>query len=148
MASIEQDTIISPTSLAPKGKNSIASPLSKDFSMDNVVANRSDNNQPDDDADSSDSSRDSETKPLFGNNPRVVEGPSTVVRRRRNVVGTKAEPKQIRCDCHEQPKPTDTAARNRLMVACAIVLVFMIGEVVGWSREGVCLCIPQGRVIC
>lgn len=37
----------------------------------------------------------------------------------------------VRCDCHEQPKPADKASRNKLIIACVIVLVFMIGEVVG-----------------
>ena len=36
-----------------------------------------------------------------------------------------------RCLCHEKPKPTDSKARNKLIAACIIVFVFMIGEVVG-----------------
>ena len=36
-----------------------------------------------------------------------------------------------RCLCHEKPKPTDGKARNKLIAACMIVFVFMIGEVVG-----------------
>ena len=36
-----------------------------------------------------------------------------------------------RCLCHEKPKPTDSKARNKLIAACMIVFVFMIGEVIG-----------------
>ena len=39
-----------------------------------------------------------------------------------------------RCLCHEKPKPTDRKARNKLIAACMIVFVFMIGEVIG--KEG------------
>ena len=41
-------------------------------------------------------------------------------------------PYSVCCDCHEQPKPADKASQNKLIIACVIVLVFMIGEVVGW----------------
>ena len=131
---------ISPASLAANKKSfqgEVASPLSKDYSLDNFVVNRSvnvslnNNNQQDDDTDTSDS----ETKPLFEDYNRTVldEGSSKLVRRKQNemVLKEPVEPKQIRCDCHEQPKPADTAARNRLMIACVVVLIFMIGEVVG-----------------
>ena len=37
----------------------------------------------------------------------------------------------VRCDCHEPPKSADKRARNRLIVACIIVLLFMIGEIIG-----------------
>lgn len=53
---------------------------------------------------------------------------STGVRNRRRILEL---PDSVRCDCHEPPKPADKASRNRLMIACIIVLVFMIGEVVG-----------------
>ncbi|XP_065919320.1 proton-coupled zinc antiporter SLC30A2-like isoform X2 [Dysidea avara] len=39
---------------------------------------------------------------------------------------------ETRCLCHEKPKqPADRKARNRLIAACIIVFVFMIGEIVG-----------------
>ena len=41
------------------------------------------------------------------------------------------EEDDTRCLCHEKPKPTDSKARNKLIAACIIVFVFMIGEVVG-----------------
>jgi len=127
---------ISPTSLAANERGGVASPLSKDYSLDNFVVNRgvntSLNNNNQQDSDDTDTS-DSETKPLFDDYTRtgLDEGPSKLVRRKKNEMVLKAEPKQIRCDCHEQPKPADTAARNRLMIACVVVLIFMIGEVVG-----------------
>ena len=38
----------------------------------------------------------------------------------------------IRCECHVKPKdPTSRKARIKLIIACVIALLFMIGEVVG-----------------
>jgi len=54
---------------------------------------------------------------------------STVVRRKQ--ARTEARPDSVRCDCHEPPKPADKASRNRLTIACIVVLLFMIGEVIG-----------------
>ena len=46
---------------------------------------------------------------------------------------------ETRCLCHEKPKqPADRKARNRLIAACIIVFVFMIGEIVG--KELPCMC--------
>ena len=43
------------------------------------------------------------------------------------------EPHQsLRCHCHvEAPKKVDKTARNKLLIACGIALVFTIGEAVG-----------------
>jgi len=39
---------------------------------------------------------------------------------------------ETRCLCHEEVKqPSDRKARNRLIAACIIVFVFMIGEISG-----------------
>ena len=70
-----------------------------------------------------------EITPLIASPTSVTsDTSSTGVRNRRQVLGL---PDSVRCDCHEPPKPADKASRNRLMIACAVVLVFMIGEVVG-----------------
>lgn len=53
--------------------------------------------------------------------------PSKVVRRRKGQNITDS----VHCVCHEPPKPADKASRNRLMVACIVVLLFMIGEIIG-----------------
>ena len=142
MSSTEQDTqyvTVSPTSPATNDGTSrgvvAASSIWKDFSMDKAVGNRSYNSEQDDDTITDGS--DSETKPLLCN-PRTVldEGPPRLVQRRQNSpLVPKVETNQIRCDCHEPPKPADKAARNKLMIACVVVLLFMIGEVIGWSRE-------------
>lgn len=43
----------------------------------------------------------------------------------------------IRCACHvRQPNKTSTKARNKLIVACMLALLFMIGEVVGKGGRG------------
>ena len=43
----------------------------------------------------------------------------------------------VRCACHvRQPNKTSTKARNKLIVACILALLFMIGEVVGKFNEG------------
>jgi len=39
---------------------------------------------------------------------------------------------ETRCFCHQKLKqPADKKARNRLIAACVIVFVFMIGEILG-----------------
>lgn len=79
---------------------------------------------------SDDNDSTSETAPLFASPIYNVseDGPSRIVRRKSSTETTDS----VRCDCHEPPKPTDKASRNRLTIACIVVLLFMIGEVVGW----------------
>ena len=56
----------------------------------------------------------------------ITNGSNGVLRNRYRRVE-----EDTRCLCHEKPKPTDSKARNKLIAACIIVFVFMIGEVVG-----------------
>lgn len=58
---------------------------------------------------------------------KIANGGSSVLRNRYR----RLEEDGTRCLCHEKPKPTDRKARNKLIAACLIVFVFMIGEVVG-----------------
>ena len=58
---------------------------------------------------------------------RIANGGSSILRNRYR----RLEEDGTRCLCHEKPKPTDRKARNKLIAACLIVFVFMIGEVVG-----------------
>ena len=52
------------------------------------------------------------------------------------------EEEDTRCLCHEKPKPTDRKARNKLIAACTIVFLFMIGEVIGkFSNKVISYCI-------
>lgn len=58
---------------------------------------------------------------------RSRNGITSVLRNRYR----RLEEEDTRCLCHEKPKPTDRKSRNKLIAACMIVFVFMIGEVVG-----------------
>ena len=69
-----------------------------------------------------------EATPLITSPTSVTSDTSSTGVRNRRILGL---PDAVRCDCHEPPKPADKASRNRLMIACVVVLVFMIGEVVG-----------------
>ena len=145
MSSREQDTqfvTVSPTSLSANDRTSrrvVASSLWKGFSMDNVVVNRSINEplniDSEQDDDTSTDGSDSETKPLFRNPPTVLDEEQSRLLQRRGQIElvSTAETNHIRCDCHESPKPADRTARNKLMIACVVVLLFLIGEVIGWS---------------
>lgn len=57
----------------------------------------------------------------------ISNGSTSVLRNRYG----RLKEEDTRCLCHEKPKPTDRKARNKLMVACIIVFVFMISEIVG-----------------
>ena len=59
------------------------------------------------------------------------ENGTSQIKRRGKGQNTSELPESVRCDCHEPPKPADKGARNRLIVACIIVLIFMIGEIIG-----------------
>ena len=59
------------------------------------------------------------------------ENGASKIKRRSNGQNTLELPESVRCDCHEPPKPADKGARNRLIAACIVVLLFMIGEIIG-----------------
>ena len=108
--------------------------------MDNIFVNHSINEplniDSEQDDDTSTDGSDSETKPLFRNPPTVLDEEQSRFLQQCGQIElvSKAETNHIRCDCHESPKPADRAARNKLMhIVCVVVLLFMIGEVIGWS---------------
>ena len=122
------DTIAPVSSNTKAARNSLSPPMI-DVSLRpmadvrGVSLNRSSSEDEDDDPTN-------ENTPLIASPTSVTsDTSSTGVRNRRKVSGLSDS---VRCDCHEPPKPADKASRNRLMIACVVVLVFMIGEVVGW----------------
>lgn len=56
----------------------------------------------------------------------ITNGSNGILRNRYRILE-----EDTRCLCHEKPKPTDSKARNKLIAACMIVFIFMIGEVIG-----------------
>ena len=66
------------------------------------------------------------------------------------------EEQSLRCHCHvvEAPSKTDKTARNKLLIACGIALVFTIGEAVGEPHSLTCsslsltLSLSYRRVFC
>ena len=82
-----------------------------------------------DSSEESDGANTDEVTPLFAGPCINVKdnGLSKVVRRKKTCPDTC----EVRCYCHEPPKPADKTSRNRLIIASIVVLVFMIGEVVG-----------------
>ena len=81
-----------------------------------------------------DSSKADEVTPLITNPVSSYageNGASKIKGRGKGHRNTSELPEPVRCDCHETPKPTDKGSRNRLIVACIVVLLFMIGEVIG-----------------
>ena len=64
----------------------------------------------------------------------VSETGASTVKRRGKSHNTLEPPDSVRCDCHEQPTPADKASQNRLIIACIVVFLFMIGEIIGLLR--------------
>ena len=73
-------------------------------------------------------------------NPGTV-GTPLVPRRARPGYGScspeNSREQSLRCHCHvvEAPKKVDKTARNKLLIACAIALVFTIGEAAGRTHS-------------
>lgn len=127
---------ISPSAISPAPSNikvarDSVSPLRSvtDYTIAGVVdeSNVSINQYSSEESDDSDHT--SEISPLITSSTSNPE-PSKLVRRGNGQKPLRS-PDTVRCDCHGQPKPADKASRNRLIIACIVVLIFMIGEVVG-----------------
>ena len=80
-----------------------------------------------------DSSSADEVAPLIASpiSSTTGENGASNVKRRGKGHNVLELPESVRCDCHETPKPADKRSRNKLIVACIIVLLFMIGEIIG-----------------
>ena len=67
---------------------------------------------------------------------RITQVSNDVLRNRYNKL-EREDPEEIdtRCYCHKMPKPDDRKARNKLIAACVIVFLFMMGEVLGEVKK-------------
>ena len=124
--------------ISPKPSNTKDARLSLSPPMSNItMRDMADEHRISLNQDQDSSEEDEYEHPTSENTPLVIsptshgsESSPTGLRNRRKT----SEPQDtVRCDCHEPPKPADKASRNRLIIACVVVLVFMIGEVVGSS---------------
>lgn len=127
---------ISPTASNTKAARASLSPPGSVVTMTSMADDLSVSHKQDSSDESDNNDFTSEKMPLV-TSPTInvtENGSSKTVRRRVNEYKIRDLPDTVRCDCHEPPKPADKASRNRLMIACVVVLIFMIGEVVGSLR--------------
>ena len=85
---------------------------------------------------------------------KIIEASNDVLRNRSNKLEHEEET-DTRCLCHEKPMPPDRKARNKLIAACVIVFIFMMGEVLGEIKVFIMLSLAlhdelldRGFVIC
>ena len=121
---------ISPTALNIKAARRSISPPHSEFTMKGVADQPKPSINEDSSGEEDDNNFTCEVTPLVTS----PENGASKVKRRGKGHNALDLPDSVRCDCHEQPKPADKASRNRLIIACIVVLLFMIGEIIGLLR--------------